>query len=529
MTDRFNRCALLILFFAIILSAASAVADEQDLLLKLNAQQKIIDLQNQRIERLERALEEIMRLPEDIRETNAAATNNGPPEASRPAIVSETPSQGASSIPAGSAGEIPAAEDPFAGQSAPKKGYNPEQSFFGPLPRFTSPTGYSFGFSGVFQYDVAGYSQSGQDASAAVPDFRDGSRVRRGIMALTGIFPKDWIWAFVYDFADTNDSVIDGLRSALAVYRGFEPWWVILGQQNNGIGLDASNFSSHRVFMEEAMPAGAFAFAPGSPLVGVSTLYRQNNKYIRLGLMGDAAKQPNSVSDGATGDEAYGLHGRFAWAPVAERTKALHVGISSYWRKPDATGFSSDPEITLDSTKLIDTGAIANADDYYFVGLEGALVRGSFSAQAEYGVVNIGRTNNQIGEPAFQDLGFNGYYLQTSYFLTGESRNYYPRFAAFWRVDPKNDFSLEAGTWGAWEVGLRYSFLDLDDGAENLSGGGVRGGVAENYTLGLNWYLNPFVRTQLNYVHSNVENLGDNGVQEGDVVHILGTRIQVEW
>ena len=393
MTDRFNRCAYLILFFAIILDPVSVLADEGDLLLRLNAQQKIIELQNQRIERLERALEEIMKPPEDIRGTKPAATNNDSPEASRSAIVSETPSQGASSIPADSAGEIPAAEDPFAGQSAPKKGYNPEQSFFGPLPRFTSPTGYSFGFSGVFQYDVAGYSQSGQDASAAVPDFRDGSRVRRGIMALTGIFPKDWIWAFVYDFADTNDSVIDGLRSALAVYRGFEPWWVILGQQNNGIGLDASNFSSHSVFMEESMPAGAFAFAPGSPLMGVSTLYRQNNKYIRLGLMGDAAKQPNSVSDGATGDESYGLHGRFAWAPVAERTKALHLGISSYWRKPDATGFSSDPEITLDSTKLVDTGAIPNADDYYFVGLEGALVRGPFSAQAEYGVVTVSYTH----------------------------------------------------------------------------------------------------------------------------------------
>ena len=289
-------------------------------------------------------------------------------------------------------------EDPFAGQNAPKKGYDPEQSFFGPLPRFTSPTGYSFGFSGVFQYDVAGYSQSGQDSSPAVPNFRDGSRVRRGIMALTGVFPKDWIWAFVYDFADTNDSVIDGLRSALAVYRGFEPWWVILGQQSNGIGLDASNFSSHRVFMEEAMPAGAFAFAPGAPLMGISTLYRQNNKYIRIGLMADGAKRPNSVADGATGDEAYGVHGRFAWAPVAERTRALHVGFSGYWREPDATGFSSDPEITLDSTKLVDTGEITKAGEYYFVGLEAALVRGPFSAQGEYGVVNVIGGSLQSGE-----------------------------------------------------------------------------------------------------------------------------------
>ena len=281
--------------------------------------------------------------------------------------------------------------------------------------------------------------------------------------------------------------------------------------------------------MEEAMPAGAFAFAPGAPLMGISTLYRQNNKYIRIGLMADGAKQPNSVADGATGDEAYGVHGRFAWAPVAERTRALHVGFSGYWREPDATGFSSDPEITLDSTKLVDTGEITKAGEYYFIGLEAALVRGPFSAQGEYGVVNVIRKNNQTGETTFQDLGFNGYYLQTSYFLTGESRNYYPRFAAFWRVQPKANFSLAAGTWGAWELGLRYSFLDLDDGAENLSGGGIRGGVAENYTLGLNWYLNPFVRTQLNYVHSNVENLVDDGVPEGDVVHIIGTRLQVEW
>ena len=178
---------------------------------------------------------------------------------------------------------------------------------------------------------------------------------------------------------------------------------------------------------------------------------------------------------------------------------------------------------------MIDTGQITRVDDYYFAGLEAAIVRGPFSVQTEYGMVNISRKNNQSNQPAFQDLMFNGYYVQTSYFLTGESRNYYPRFAAFWRVTPKQDFSLSNGTWGAWEIGLRYSFLDLDDGASNLSGGGVRGGVASNYTLGLNWYLNPFVRAQINYVYTDAENLTDAGVAEGDIVHIVGTRLQIEW
>jgi len=65
-----------------------------------------------------------------------------------------------------------------------------------------------------------------------------------------------------------------------------------------------------------------------------------------------------------------------------------------------------------------------------------------------------------------------------------ESRNYYPRFAAFWRVKPKHDFSLENGTWGAWEIGLRYSVLDLDDETSNLPSGGVREGAAEKLHVG---------------------------------------------
>ena len=527
MTERFIWCVVFVLACVIPLAPTPARADEADLLLRLEEQQKIINSQNQRIDRLEQVLEGVINARQSGGSTASSKSTDTTPKsaASAQAKPSSTPSS-SSTKTSDPANDI---DDPFAGKRAGKRAYDPETSFFGPLPRFKSPSGYSFGFSGVIQYDVAGYSQSGQDNSATVPDFRDGSRVKRSIVGVTGVFPKDWIWGIIYDFADTNESALDGLRSAFALYRGFEPWWVIIGQQNNGIGLDSSNFSSHRVFMEEAMPAGAFGFAPGAPIMGISTLYRQNNKYIRLGFMGDPAKNPNSVSDGATGDEAYGLHGRFAWAPVAERTRALHMGLSGYWRKPDATGFSSDPEITLDSTKLIDTGEISRVGEYYFAGLESAFVSGPFSAQGEYGLVNILRKNNQPGLVPFQDLSFNGYYLQTSYFLTGESRNYYPRFAAFWRVKPKKDFNLSNGTWGAWELGLRYSFLDLDDGASNLAGGGIRGGVAENYTFGLNWYLNPFVRAQVNYVHSNVENLTDDGLTEGDIVSIVGTRLQIEW
>ena len=59
MTDRLSRCAFLISFCAGTWTTGSALADEADLMLKLEAQQKVIDSQNHRIDRLEQALEEI--------------------------------------------------------------------------------------------------------------------------------------------------------------------------------------------------------------------------------------------------------------------------------------------------------------------------------------------------------------------------------------------------------------------------------------------------------------------------------------
>ena len=46
--------------------------------------------------------------------------------------------------------------------------------------------------------------------------------------------------------------------------------------------------------------------------------------------------------------------------------------------------------------------------------------------------------------------------------------------------------------WGAWQVGLRYNYLNLNDK-------GINGGVLNDITLGLNWFLNPNMKLQFNY------------------------------
>ena len=95
-----------------------------------------------------------------------------------------------------------------------------------------------------------------------------------------------------------------------------------------------------------------------------------------------------------------------------------------------------------------------------------------------------------------------GYYVQGSYFLTGEHRNYKTSTGLFSRVKPKANFSSRLGQLGAWEVTLRYSSLDLTDNP-------VNGGELDDITAGLNWHLNPNIRLMFNYIRADKEDVGE--------------------
>ncbi|MBM3997076.1 MAG: hypothetical protein FJ303_23435 [Planctomycetes bacterium] len=96
-------------------------------------------------------------------------------------------------------------------------------------------------------------------------------------------------------------------------------------------------------------------------------------------------------------------------------------------------------------------------------------------------------------------------YVQLMYFLTGESRPYnkstvHSSGAAPTRVVPFRNYFWVPGqggngnpfSAGAWQVGARYSFNDLNDGP-------IIGGISHEVTLGLNWFLNPNMKIQWNY------------------------------
>jgi phosphate-selective porin OprO and OprP len=122
--------------------------------------------------------------------------------------------------------------------------------------------------------------------------------------------------------------------------------------------------------------------------------------------------------------------------------------------------------------------------------------------------------NRTAATAALPDPTFDGFYVQGSWILTGETRRYDVATGAFQAPRPFVPFS-SAGGPGAWELALRYSRLDLDfhSGAAGTgaTADAIRGGVQDIWTFGVNWYINANVKLMLNWLHIDVDRLNPAG------------------
>ena len=162
---------------------------------------------------------------------------------------------------------------------------------------------------------------------------------------------------------------------------------------------------------------------------------------------------------------------------------------------------SDRPELRIDPTTLLTTGALAGVSGAQVYSGEAAATLGPLYLQGEYFWYNIDR--NAL--PGLTSVKFQGGYTEAGYVLTGESRNYNPGSASYGGIVPANPFSLTGGGWGAWEIAGRFSTVDLND--QLATANGVAGGRQNIYTIALNWYVNRNVRFMFDYLHGNVSKL----------------------
>ena len=290
--------------------------------------------------------------------------------------------------------------------------------------------------------------------------------------------------------------------------------------------MDEATSSNDIVFMERASAGVIAQNIAASDFRSVFGARWYDDRFFAgayaTGPTAGAIHSASSVNPNGT-TEQLGAITRAAGQIVSGRDYSLHLGAEAEFliRPPHnlvtgarALTLNDRPELRLDPTTLISTGALADVSGAQVYSVEAAATYGPLFLQGEYFWFNVDRDAGVLPLPSVK---FEGGYAQAAYALTGETRTYNPAYAAYNGIVPANPFSLSGGGWGAWEIAGRFSTVDLND--QLAMANGVAGGRQTIYTAALNWYVSRNVRFMFDYLHGNITrqvsptNFGDVGAK----------------
>jgi phosphate-selective porin len=281
-----------------------------------------------------------------------------------------------------------------------------------------------------------------------------------------------------------------------------------IGSLQPPVSLESIASSSDRSLMELGSPAAAFAPGYQPSIEAAGTAERPDLTWaLALSTFGQRQDEQDASRT------LLRLTGRLVWRPwLVERPGAeslLHLGasVSLAQAGPGSVRYRARPESYL-ADYLLDTGDVDG--NSRLVALEAAWRRGPWTLQGEL-------FQSFVGARDEGSLHFSGLYGQATWVATGELRPYDRSSAVFGHLVPREPFAPWRGTWGAFELAGRVSWLDLEDGP-------VRGGRMLAATLGFTWTWNPWVRILGGYVFARVSGRPDDGL-----AHIVQTRLELRF
>ena len=450
-----------------------------------------------------------------------------------------------------------------------------------------SSSGFSFGsadgkneikFRGLIQADHRSFSEGANDVRARTNDragtlnadgfndAEDTSLLRRVRPTIEGKVAGKYGFRFTPEFAGGSASVVDAYVDA-----NLSPAFNIrAGKFKSSVGLERLQGGGDIKFIERSYVTNAIL--PNRDL-GISVYGDILDKKLNynVGIV-------NGVADGgniSTGTEYNGEReytGRVFTTPFIDSDSALAglgFGIGGTW-----TDFRGEKNLNFTDTSSADatrnglpsyvtegqqtfcrygSGVVADGErirwspqaSYYY---------GPFGVIAEYARVSQEVSKASGGSAAGGGAGGNtiitadsnrklkhdAWDIGASYLLTGED-------ASFKGVKPKNDFDLDKGGWGAWELVARYSEINLDSDTFKDANGAYKRDAndssfsntnsaysdlsksaksAKTWTAGVNWYLNTNAKISLNYAQTSFDGGAGGGNGTASSINASGSNVK---
>ena len=194
------------------------------------------------------------------------------------------------------------------------------------------------------------------------------------------------------------------------------------------------------------------------------------------------------------------LDARVGWLPLYSQPDKIvfHVGVNYRYGEPvgGEIRMRSRPEANP-APYFVDTGKFLSTGSNHF-GTEIYFRKGSWMFGSEYYL-------HQFNSPEGVKKVFYGGELVAMYLITGETRPYNTASGIFGFVPVARP--VFKGGPGAWEVVVKFSSLDLNDGA-------IQGGKFWRITPMVNWYLSKDVRFELAYGYGVLDRYNLRGVTQ---------------
>jgi len=341
--------------------------------------------------------------------------------------------------------------------------------------QFSTPDGDNkISIGGRLQIDYGYFSEeSGGELE------QGGIEMRRARLGASGVIGGNYEFKTEYEFAGAKVVIKDawiGLKDAGVFGR------LRIGHTKEPMGLETLTSSKFISFLERSFTS-AFTPSRNTGVLSSHLLGEDHLGTFSIGYFKDAGSSANTEEE-----DQNSVTSRATYLPIFEEDDStfLHLGVSA------STRDTTDGSVSYDSDSLSHLGAdlvvakVLDADRVDLFGLEAAWVQGPYSLQGEVVTSTIYSTIDD-------DMEVSAWYLQGTYFITGESRPYKRSSGSFTSIQPLNNYGEDGN--GAVELAIRFQEIDLEEMAA--------GENAEALSIGVNWHLNPNARVKFNAISAS--------------------------